>query len=364
MQQPVTSKTTAILRRLADAGRARQIHMADLSRGGIACAVPAILAVYCHNPLLGWSAIAAFWSCISLPGGRFANRCRFALVFSLAGAFASGLGVWSAACAPLMIGLAAVIGFCGAFASVAGKRISVPALLVATAFAVSTAVAGNSLEHAVGYACYFLYGSLWASGINLLSWRPRERAVLPDEPPAPLSSLLRQHLNLGSHGFLHGVCVALATAIAVAAVHYCAVDHGYWMTLTVLLISQPGFAATLKVSVERVAGTLLGALIAMLLGHFIHSPLLMVWLILPLSIGTLACRNISYLAFTLFLTPHFILVAQLGQPGDAEIGLTYLRVLNSLAAALLVIMIALVARPLWKKRDRQEPSAGSKARSS
>ncbi|NWD50821.1 FUSC family protein [Pseudomonas gingeri] len=356
MQQPMTSKAAAILRRLTDAYTAHPRHLADLLRGGIVCAFPAILAAYCHNPLLGWSAIAAFWSYISLPGGRFASRCRFALVFGLAGAFASGLGVWSAACAPLMIGLAAFIGFCGAFAIVAGKRIGFPALLVATAFAVSTAFAGNDLEHALGYGCYFLYGSLWASSVTLLSWCPHEQAVVPGEPPVTLSSTLRQHLNPDSQGFLHGVCVAIATAIAVAAVHYCALDHGYWMILTVLLISQPGFAATLKVSVERVAGTVLGALIAMLLGHLVHSPLLLAWLILPLSIGTLACRNISYLAYMLFLTPHFILVAQLSQPDGSEIGLTYLRVSNSLGAALLVIMIALIVRPLWGK----PPATGSK----
>ncbi|MGY2222946.1 FUSC family protein [Pseudomonas gingeri] len=349
MPQPMTSKVAAILRRLADAGSPHRIPLADLARGGVVCAAPAILAAYCHNPLLGWSAIAAFWTHISLPDGPLGKRCRFALVFGLAGAFASGLGVWSTACAPLMIVLAALIGFCGAFASVAGKRIGFPALLVATAFAVSTAFAGNNLEHALGYARYFLSGSLWASAITLLSWRPREQALVPGELPAVLSSTLRQHFNPGSQGFLHGVCVALATAIAVATVHYCELDHGYWMILTVLLISQPGFAATLKVSVERVAGTLLGALIAMLLGHFVHAPLLMAWLILPISIGTLACRNISYLAYMLFLTPHFILVAQLGRPDEGEIGLTYLRVFNSLAAALLVIMIALVARPLWRK---------------
>ena len=354
MQQPMTSTALKVLRRLADAGTSR---IANVLRGAVVCTAPAILAAYCHDPLLGWSAIAAFWTYISLPNGRLAERCLFALVFGLAGAFASGLGVWSEACPPLMIGLAAVIGFGGAFASVAGARIGFPALLVATSFAVSAAFPGKDLAHAVGYASYFLYGNLWASGFTLLLWRLDKPVAVLNKAPA-LASTLRQHFNLRSPGFLHGLRVALAASISVAAVHYCALDHGYWMSLTVLLISQPVFAATLKVSIERVAGTLLGALIAVTLGHFFHSSLLMAWLILPISIGTLACRGVSYLAYMLFLTPHFILVAQLGQPCDAEIGLSYLRVFNSVAAAALVILIALVVRPFRDKPGQAKTGTG------
>jgi uncharacterized membrane protein YccC len=138
-------------------------------------------------------------------------------------------------------------------------------------------------------------------------------------------------------------------AIRVALVQHFTPNHGYWLSLTALFLVQPNVARTLKRSAHRVAGTMIGALVAAALGCFIHSPLLLALAVLPLATGTLAARSVSYWAYALFLTAHFILVAQLGQPDGSELLLAFARLCNSVAGAALVIAISMLAWPHWEK---------------
>lgn len=338
MQHSLSARALQALRRLQD------IPVSEVLCGGIVCTAPALLAAYSHNTLFSWSAIAAFWTYLSLVTGDYWTRLSLALSFGVAGALASGLGAWTVAYPPLAIVLVAIIGFGGAVAQGGGARIGLPALLVATAFAISTDFPGKDFPHGVTYASYFLYGNLWATGFALLLWRIEKNHTTSIKEAAQASFKVTPDLTL------HGLRVGLAAAISVGIVQYCALDHGYWMTLTIFFIMQPKFSGTLKTSFERVAGTLLGSLVAAALGVLIHSPLLLAALILPLSIGTLAGKSISYRAYILFLTPHFILVAELGQPSASELGLSALRVFNSIGGALLAVGISLLIYPWWKRR--------------
>ncbi|MGU7770536.1 FUSC family protein [Burkholderia sp. MR1-5-21] len=157
------------------------------------------------------------------------------------------------------------------------------------------------------------------------------------------------NFNSGSIWLQHAIRVALASALSVALVQRFTPNHGYWLSLTVLFLVQPNVAMTLKRSAHRIAGTMCGALVAAALGYFIHSPLLLALAVLPLAIGTLAARSVSYWAYALFLTAHFILVAQLGQPSGSELLLALARVCNSVAGAALAIAISMLAWPRWEK---------------
>ncbi|TCG03344.1 hypothetical protein BZM27_49215 [Paraburkholderia steynii] len=543
------------LRRLAASRALRHVPLADALRGGIICTVPALLAATLHVPLLSWSAIAAFWTCFADPGGRRRTRLAFALSFGLAGSLASGVASWSGEWPALTVVLAAVVGFAGAFSSVGGPKIGLPALLLATAFGVSTAFGGHDFVHATRYAAYFLYGNLWAIGFGVLLWRgddcaparrgvaacfvelsdlafelsqctamrhaegvspadthgairarvrtrleavgdvlltvsyerpstrvrawqaielastaeqafvalvglddllaPDMACVMPRQPRALVSSVLFEtaevlkqialccnsaslalpgelaqqlvrldmaigqleacgsgasslpqeefnvtalaavvsrvrsaigqahtvlrasepvgsaaassdgttqqsswrsfrsqlavNLNGESSWFRYALRVALAGAISVGLVQRFTPNHGYWLILTTFFTIRPNFAATLTVSAQRVGGTLMGAVLAAALGFLIHSPLLLAILVLPLSVGTLAGRAVSYVFYTLFLTPHFILVAELGQPGGSELVLALMRMLDSILGAALALAISFLVWPHWER---------------
>ena len=153
------------------------------------------------------------------------------------------------------------------------------------------------------------------------------------------------HLTFESAWFFHALRLGLVCVISVCLVQHLHPAYGYWLILTALFLTQPKLAMTLTYSVQRVAGTLLGVVLAVVIGELVHSPLLLGIAVLPLAVGTLAGRSVSYWTYTLFLTSHFVIVAQLGQPHVPEFGLAYARLLNSAAGAAIAVAVSMLIRP-------------------
>lgn len=170
-----------------------------------------------------------------------------------------------------------------------------------------------------------------------------------DRGPRQFLRELWNEANAGSPFFPYAARLALGAMIAVAISTHLPLKQGYWLVLTSLFVVQPNFAQTLKVSTLRVGGTVLGATLASALGVVFHSPLLLALTILPLAAGSLAARAVSYVSYILFLTPHFILVAQLGLPTGSPWELAAWRIVNSTAGAMLGIVITFILWPGWEK---------------
>ena len=136
---------------------------------------------------------------------------------------------------------------------------------------------------------------------------------------------LRQNLRLESDALRHALRVGIGATLAVALSRSFAVNHGYWMSLTLVFILQPYFAATWQRTVERVLGSVAGAIGASLLGLLLSTPLSVALAVLPIALGTFAARTVNYALFTFFLTSQFVLVSHIQQPDLHEPELAALR---------------------------------------
>jgi len=531
-------------------GTLRRVMVGDALRGGIISAVPAMASALLGDPLLCWSAIAAFWTCFCDPGGARRTRLFYGVVFGLLASMASAFAAWIGTIPAVALVLVAMAGFIGGFAASLGPTVGSCASLVVTAFAISLVSPVATPENAVRYGLYFLYGNAWALAFGVVFWKsdplaaarraaangwedlattvrsfakqlvrlePRSdtcsiwrvevrkhietvrkvasdyrrsssvefdaqarRALslveeleqvlacaaalddlvarwsrvpsshfwqaaqlsltleqlaslldmasssigFDDEPPCEFDVRRRgfraridgfedvctttalprdyyadsvaivtalrnadlaierasrlqpvaastdssQRISLlsaaaetvgrlyrefkpGSLWFQHGFRVALVCVIAVFVVQHTQPNHGYWLILTALFLMQPTVANTLTLSAQRVAGTLLGAVLAVTIGAVVHSPLMLGLCILPLAVGTLAGRTVSYWAYTLFLTSHFVIVAQLGQPQSSEVELALARLLNSAGGAAIAAGVSLLAWPRFERHQ-------------
>ena len=147
----------------------------------------------------------------------------------------------------------------------------------------------------------------------------------PARPPARQAwNTLRQNLRLESDALRHALRVGIGATLAVALSRSFAVNHGYWMSLTLVFILQPYFAATAR-TVERVLGSVAGAIGASLLGLLLSTPLSVALAVLPIALGTFAARTVNYALFTFFLTSQFVLVSHIQQPDLHEPELAALR---------------------------------------
>jgi uncharacterized membrane protein YccC len=181
-----------------------------------------------------------------------------------------------------------------------------------------------------------------AADLDEADWR------LPSLPALRLRyvSTLAATFSWESAVLRHALRVAVAGAAAVALTSYFHVERGYWMTLTVIIILQPYTSATFLRGVQRIVGTILGGVVAAVLILTVHNPAVMLALVFAGAAVTVAFLRVNYALYSLFLTPTFILLAELNV---VDRHLVMVRIGNTLIGALLAYAAAWL---LWPASER------------
>ena len=157
---------------------------------------------------------------------------------------------------------------------------------------------------------------------------------------------LRAMLSPGSLIVQFALRVAVVTTIAVAITEIWELNRGYWVTITVIVILQPYTGVTLTRAVQRVAGTVLGALLAAGLGAYFHDSLSVLVIATIFVACCVALMPLNYAAFSVFLTPTFVLLAE---ASAGEWNLAGTRVANTLIGGALALV---GARLLWPSPEQ------------
>jgi uncharacterized membrane protein YccC len=159
--------------------------------------------------------------------------------------------------APALAASAALEGFDAAQDALDRSGVSDDFRLVAVAHATAL---GGQLRAAVRNADF-------AGSRGELRLAARE-AVLPRDlrPRNPLA-ILRANLHLSSVALRHAIRCGACLALAIAGARIAGIGHGYWIPMTCAIVLKPDFAGTFRIGLLRVAGTLLGLLLATALVH-------------------------------------------------------------------------------------------------
>ncbi|WP_426749409.1 FUSC family protein [Myxococcus sp. Y35] len=163
--------------------------------------------------------------------------------------------------------------------------------------------------------------------------------ALPTKPAdvAPRQSLLeplRENLNVRSVIFRHALRLGVAASLAMALVGALGLNHGYWVIITVTVVLQPYAGVTFQRSLQRIAGTLLGATLAAGLVALVRDPAVILLAIVVLFAVAMSIQPLSLSAFQVMLTPALVLLAEL-QSGDWE--LAGVRIVNTLLGGLIAL---------------------------
>jgi uncharacterized membrane protein YccC len=197
--------------------------------------------------------------------------------------------------------------------------------------------------------------------------RMRELASGIDDPNAPplverseLSGpttqasnldLLRDHVSLDSAVFRHVIRSSVATAATMLVVQLLGLNHGYWATLTCMVILQPHGAQTWAKALQRVFGTVIGAGIALLIATWASDPRVVVVCVFVFVAVAVALLPLNYGAFTVFLTPAFVLLAETHAGNTAVVTE---RIINTGLGAVLALLGSRLILPL-SERDQVRP---------
>jgi uncharacterized membrane protein YccC len=208
-----------------------------------------------------------------------------------------------------------------------------------------------AIDHAVslfGRIAGYLAASAGAAAGVRRADEPADRMMTAAPPPA-LWAVLRTNLTLKSLACRHALRLAIAAAISVWLADRLKIERGYWIGITAVVILQPSLATTWQRALERVAGSVLGGLIAVGFGLVLQGPMAVVAVLFPLSVATLAVRSVNYTLFVLCLTPQFVLIAELFQGGTApDWSLAGIRALDSVLGGALGLAAGFLLWPSWE----------------
>nr|HEX4316296.1 FUSC family protein [Kofleriaceae bacterium] len=177
-------------------------------------------------------------------------------------------------------------------------------------------------------------------------------ALAPAVPIAPAPSPLRDLLHPGSWResavVRHAVRAAVVGLASVAVTRAFELERGYYVTVTALLLLQPYRAATVTKGIQRVAGTVAGGVVASVLAAALHDPYAIMVVVVLLAGASAAVLQLNYGLYALFLTPTFVLLADVHALDDRII---HVRIIDTLVGGALAFLGSAL---LWPTRERSQ----------
>jgi uncharacterized membrane protein YccC len=155
-------------------------------------------------------------------------------------------------------------------------------------------------------------------------------------------------LSLRSSSFRHALRLGVATALAAVVASGIHVVRGYWIPMTVVIVLKPNFGGTLQRAVQRITGTILGALLAAMLLLISTNPWWLLAALAVLAYATFALRNRNYTLFSLALTPLVMLMLDIAHP--ITITDSFLRIVHTIIGSFIALLSGYLLFPIRESR--------------
>jgi uncharacterized membrane protein (TIGR01666 family) len=159
--------------------------------------------------------------------------------------------------------------------------------------------------------------------------------------------LIFDNLNFNADIFRHAVRVSIATLAGYIISGFLPFGHGYWILLTIIVIMKPVYSLTKQRNIQRLLGTLGGALVGMLILYLIKDTMALFILMFLFMIGTYVFLRTNYLVAVIMTTPYVLLLFHLLYPTDFRTILTD-RVIDTVIGSAISFVASLLIIPSWE----------------
>lgn len=164
------------------------------------------------------------------------------------------------------------------------------------------------------------------------------------------AGIMWDNFSLESSSFRHAVRVALACAAGFALIKIFAYgSYSYWILLTIAFILKPAFSLTKERNMQRILGTLAGAVIGVTILYYIQNKTALFIMMVILMTGTYSFMRLNYLVMVIFITPYvFILFTFLGVPFQQ---VAKERLIDTLIGSAIAFLASYILFPKWERED-------------
>jgi len=158
------------------------------------------------------------------------------------------------------------------------------------------------------------------------------------------------NLSLPSSSFRHAVRVSLACLAGFIIIKIFAYgNYSYWILLTIAFILKPAFSLTRERNVQRIVGTVAGAVIGVIVLYYIENKTALFIVMVLLMTGTYSFMRINYLLMVICITPYvFILFTFLGVPFQQ---VAKERILDTVIGCAIAFLASYILFPKWERED-------------
>ena len=164
----------------------------------------------------------------------------------------------------------------------------------------------------------------------------------PEVPTASAWTRLRAELTFASPVFQHAFRLALVAAFTVALYKGLHLQRGYWLTITALVIVKPDYVDTRQRARERLVGSVIGGMAAVIFAALVHSIIALDVLLVLFCILAYSHSAHDYQKYAMFLTLFVVLLIDVASPGNWRVAL--LRITTTLVGGALALPLAYVLR--------------------
>jgi uncharacterized membrane protein (TIGR01666 family) len=174
--------------------------------------------------------------------------------------------------------------------------------------------------------------------------------ALRDNNPHTLGQMwrrIRMDLTPASSRFRHGLRLSLALAAGYGLLHLLDLTQGYWVLLTTVFVCQPSYSGTWRRLGQRLAGTVMGLIVAALFITAFPHPLAQLTLVVVAGVAFFAYRNERYPLATACIT--ILVLICFNQIGSGY-ALIWPRLLDTVLGAALAGVAVAVILPDWQGR--------------
>lgn len=162
--------------------------------------------------------------------------------------------------------------------------------------------------------------------------------------------LLFNNLNLQSAVFRHSLRVAIAALVGFAVSKFIAQSHySYWILMTIIFMLKPSFSLTRQRNIERIAGTLGGGVIGIILLLLIPNKQVLFGLMVLFMLGTYSFMRTRYLLSVVFMTPFILILFSF--LGVGFIALLQERIIDTLVGCVIALLAGYLLFPNWESEQ-------------
>lgn len=164
--------------------------------------------------------------------------------------------------------------------------------------------------------------------------------------------LLYENMTFSSSTFRHSLRVAIVMLIGFIVAKSLSFSHSYWILLTILVISKPGFSLTKQRNYERIIGTVVGAFIGMGVLVYVEDKNTLFVILLFCMIGAYSFQRKNYVVSVLFMTPYILILFDFLGMGSLSIARE--RIYDTLIGSGIALMASYSLFPNWEHEKLKE----------